>query len=355
MIADAERIHTQTIAWILLLDGEFFSNKAKSTFLQALFNIKDEIKISGNFEVNTEFYNIDLLIETDEWVFVIENKLKSSEHSNQTERYEEFITKKFSGVLPKFGFLTLIKDEPKSKKWVSISFEALKAALEKVFNDNISKTNKCFVFIQEYIDTLNNLVLVFNNFIKNPSNFPNVFTDGKKKKHEKKEYPEELQNYIRNNQLETIFQKIFLKKLLGKAVEELSPLKELSWEVGETRGNALIQIYLGRIGIEENAYVFGLQLQQKTLKINLADEDYLKSSKDQIDDKLKNTFERIFKNNNYTGPNPPKTKAYLSVSKKLSKELYEFTVDALSKILIDEIKELIPKIKAFKDEYKHNS
>jgi len=35
MIADSERIHTQTLAWILLLDEDKFPNKSK--FISSLF------------------------------------------------------------------------------------------------------------------------------------------------------------------------------------------------------------------------------------------------------------------------------------------------------------------------------
>ncbi|MBT3729060.1 hypothetical protein HOF65_01960 [bacterium] len=58
--------------------------------------------------VGTEIKNIDVYIEVDSRIFIIENKIKSSEHSNQTSKYIEKlkIEKESISIFP--CFLTLI-------------------------------------------------------------------------------------------------------------------------------------------------------------------------------------------------------------------------------------------------------
>ena len=123
MISGSERIHTQTISWILSLQETIFPNIAKAYFLKNLFQLNDEITISTKFyRLETELNKIDLFIQTDDFQFIIENKLKSSEHDNQTTRYPDSIPKKFT-IQPKkkyFGFLTLIGDEPQNQNWKPI-------------------------------------------------------------------------------------------------------------------------------------------------------------------------------------------------------------------------------------------
>ena len=84
-----------------------------------------------------------------------------------------------------FCILTLIKEKPKNRVWIPISFEKLRNSFDIIVWD---KSRKETYFIEEYIETLNNLVVVFNQFMSNHQNFKNVFTDGYKKKFNKEEY-----------------------------------------------------------------------------------------------------------------------------------------------------------------------
>ncbi len=341
MISDSERIHTQTLAWILSLENGLFPNK--SDFIKGLFDLNNCEFNSKDLYVETELNRIDLFIQTTDKQFLIENKLKSSEHSNQTIRYIDSIPKSLidSNKTKYFGFLTLIKDEPQNQEWKPISFEKLRDSLNSI---QWPKDKNETIFIQEYIQTLDNLVNVFNQFVSNHKDFENVFTDGYKKKYEKQPYSNDSKDYIRRNQLETIFQIAFLKILAKEAGISYD-------EIGETRGTALIQIYFKEIIILGETFRLGFQFQGKTLKINLAHKNYADSKPEQMGELLINTFKKIFLNQNgYENFNKPRSKAYISVSKNISNEIYKMDKSDLIKLLKDEIDEITIKSQEFENE-----
>lgn len=330
MISDSERIHTQTLAWIISLDDSIFPTCEKIQFLCTLFNINGKIGFGQNVYVETELNKIDLFIETENYQFLIENKLKSSEHSNQTFRYIDSIPSQFEATNKTriFGFLTLVKDEPMSQEWIPISFEKLKNSLEKV---RWAGQQKETIFIKEYIQTLSNLTEVYNGFISDHKNFANVFTDGSKKKYEKERYENELQDYIRRNQLETIFQKAFLKTVLKNAKIDYI-------EIGETRGTALFQTFISEINVAGEIFKLGFQFQGKTMKINLVHKNYADSKPEQVGERLIEIFKNVFHGqNDYNSYNKPRNKAYISVSKTLTNEIFNVDKDELIKLLKKEI------------------
>ncbi|MBM3186867.1 MAG: PD-(D/E)XK nuclease family protein, partial [Bacteroidetes bacterium] len=96
--ADAEKVHSQTIGWILSEECEVFSKEERKSILQELFfdpfpeKFKDFKKINKIDSVDVEINDIDIQITCDNCLIVIENKLKSSQHSNQLFKYEYLTT-----------------------------------------------------------------------------------------------------------------------------------------------------------------------------------------------------------------------------------------------------------------------
>ena len=68
-ISDSEKIHTQTIAWILSLGNDIFPTNDKLTFLKNIFDIPD-LSIEDIF-VETEVNKIDLFINTNNYNIVM--------------------------------------------------------------------------------------------------------------------------------------------------------------------------------------------------------------------------------------------------------------------------------------------
>ena len=331
LLADAERIHSQTLAWILNLNESVFSNEEKSKFLKRLFQLKDDVVIDEAYFVGTEINNLDIVIRTGNVTFTVENKLKSSEHSGQTDKYLKAIPPHLKSKSGNnyFAFLSLTAEAPKNSQWLAVSFETLLNGLQAVL---WNKENKAYLFIEEYIQTLANLVSVFNHFMFNHKEYETVFQDGHKKKHEKN--PEALKyrehsykDYIRKNQLETIFQKAFIK-------EVVSDLGLSNYYITETHGVALLQVNCRNVTVENKTFVLGFQFQGNTLKINCARENYDKSKANQIPVEMITIFESIFRNQDgFKKLNKPKSKAYMSVSKKLDKQLYEYEIVELKSFI----------------------
>jgi hypothetical protein len=238
----------------------------------------------------------------------------------------------------------LINDEPQNQEWKPISFEKLRDCLKSI---QWPADKKETIFIKEYVQTLDNLVNLFNEFVSNYKDFENVFTDGYKRKYEKDPFQNESKDYIRKNQLETIFQKAFLKIIAREA--------EINYdEIRETRGTALIQIYFREINVLGETFRLGFQFQGKTLKINLAHKDYADSEPGQMGEKLINTFRNsFFKQNGYESFNKPRSKAYISVSKTRSTEIYKMDKSDLIDLLKGEINSI--RVKAQKFEYETNN
>ncbi|MGB0767572.1 MAG: PD-(D/E)XK nuclease family protein [Phycisphaeraceae bacterium] len=148
-VVNAELRHSNFLAW-LLDPGE--SHGLGGLFLRAVLmdllrqtpidqRLFSPIKLDGGelrgIEIRREWRNIDLLITCDDpsFVIAIENKIGSSEHSNQLARYQRIVTE--SSELSKyerhqFVYLTKDGDEPSEEDWTIYSYAALYRVLTKV-------------------------------------------------------------------------------------------------------------------------------------------------------------------------------------------------------------------------------
>lgn len=338
MIADSERIHTQVLAWVLSLDDKKFPNK--SGIFEALFGLEN-FNLE-NLYVGTEINKIDLFIDSAGEQIIIENKLKSSEHSNQTDKYINEIPERFNNSEKRrhFFFLSLIKEEPKNVSWKSISFEELKSSLNKM---NWPDGEKETVFIKEYIQSLGNLTEAFNSFIEDPKKIENVFTDGSKRKHEKFPFDDPIKDYIRKNQLETIFQKAYLLNLAsGMSLDNFT--------IEESRGNASLNVFINEIKFDADIFHLNFQYQNNSMKIILSHSDYKNSKREQLTSNIISVFKEIFyEKKDYSRLNLGRSKAYISVSKKIPIEIEKMEKSELSSILKEEINYVKRKMREFKN------
>src|SRR5690606_36687628 len=114
------------LAWIFSGDCEGLSAQNRINLLQKLFPQPEDIGFSEHIiNVFTEYDGIDILIETSERIIVVENKIKSSQHSNQLERYKALCELNFPDRTPYFYFLTLISEIPHDTSWHIRSFSDL--------------------------------------------------------------------------------------------------------------------------------------------------------------------------------------------------------------------------------------
>jgi hypothetical protein len=326
-LADKERIHSQFLFWFFRLENNIVSDEVKHDFLTTFLDTND----CGfkDFCSYTEKSNIDIIITSDKMALVIENKLKSSQHSNQTSRYIDNFKelckeypKEFKRERTEYVLLSLIDERSESEEWKSITFYKLYDAFENVM-PKLNKDIPEVIIINEYIKSIKMLIDTYDYFIKNYFNFPQVFVKDK----ESKIKEEKNNEYIKNLGLRIIYQKGFYAKIMETIDQSyknnLFPYKNKKfpkWRVNEElRGEVLIQIIFEYYFDEK--YFLGIQYQGSSFKINFQSSDYWKSNKK--DDKFLfgvKAFER-YKNMNTDSLkfNHPKKYAYISLSKKVDK------------------------------------
>lgn len=287
-LADAELIHSQMIAWILSKDFQGFKEPVycRKQILTNFFGLKDPEDI---VEISTESDSIDILIKLDKVVLCIENKLKSSQHSDQLNKYKNFVDSHYGDVEKRFYYLTLIDEESGNQDWINKSYRDLFSVLIELKNENQIVENANGFILEEYILTLEKLTGAIDIFLKGPKSFPNVFSESSLKKSQKraiKDTKSELQLFIRENQLETLFQKLYFREVL----KYLPPQRY--YYINETRGDAI----LGIITIPERRlgngkyFNFGLDFQRGTVKTFCVSTDYFGSNKNDLPQEVLELF-----------------------------------------------------------------
>ena len=103
--------------------------------------IEIDIADLKNAEIRREWRNIDILIysPSSNLVCVIENKVDSSEHSDQLKRYEKIIAVEFPKCQKVFLYLTKEGDSASDEKWLSLSYNEV-AKLMKSICDRYQST-----------------------------------------------------------------------------------------------------------------------------------------------------------------------------------------------------------------------
>ena len=173
-IKNMEIRHSNFLGWLLdpeeshNLENEFLKgfvqegiNKNKYTEITVDIDLIDSVKIER------EYKDIDLLIESHNVVFCIENKIFSNEHSDQLKKYKKIIQKEFPNKEKVFIYLTPSgkPSQQETELYLPISYSVV---LEVLKNLNIKKIDKnAQIYILDYIATLEKDILK-NNELKAP-------------------------------------------------------------------------------------------------------------------------------------------------------------------------------------------
>tara|TARA_B100000780_G_C21070589_1_gene430756 strand:- start:259 stop:1362 length:1104 start_codon:yes stop_codon:yes gene_type:complete len=331
-IADSERVHSEFISWLLSSECNVIGNAEKINFIETLFGLA---KTDCIIKTGTEIDNIDIFIETNNSVLIIENKIKSSQHSNQLERYKEFVEAKYPIKKHHFIYLTLVKENSIYNGWIHVSYSEILQELNKL---KISESNRHSCFIEDYILYLTKLLSALYEVISHPNDFAYVFKNGSLKKSEKLllKFQNKKEEFITKNQLETIFQKAFLTTILNN-----DEIKELNGVLTDTRGTALIDFPLKRnisIG-DDKLYSTFIQIQGDNIKFAFAIQEHYKNSKKEWISKIIEIFKSFNneKTEGYKKINPPKSKAYVSISKKMEKPYWILSTEEIISMIKLEI------------------
>lgn len=147
-ISRTEIRHSNMLAWLLDPNenhglGDKF---LKNTLIQILKENEDKEYDSFklllmdlySFRAFREREHIDILLVSDKekYVIAIENKIGSSEHNHQLQRYREYLDKEYKDYKKILVFLTPDGDEPSDKKWGILTYESILDILDKVYENN---------------------------------------------------------------------------------------------------------------------------------------------------------------------------------------------------------------------------
>lgn len=330
-IANLERIHTQILAWIFSENFDAISMDQRNELLREIFKMPTSTTI---LKVITEYDGIDLYIKSSNGLIITENKLRSSQHSAQLERYREVINDKCTDK-NHFFFLTLANEQPQSDGWKNISYQEIYNYLYKLV---LLEGKSSGIIFLEYLKYLKSLTHSYHLFTENHQNFKGVFKDGTKKKSKKNslQYQCPTERFISDNQLETLYQISFFRSISKQ-------LEDYSCKVFEHHGSAILDIIidLTSIRLNEKPYKIMLELQGKTLKfaiIIIGEEEYEDSNPIYIADLIPKMETLALENKfGYKKVNSPKTKAYMSISKKTEKPYWEMSKSELLNYLNNEI------------------
>jgi hypothetical protein len=336
-LSGIERVHSQVFQWILDEDFEGISDEGKIKFVNDFFDIglTNHTKI---IEVLTEHKSVDIIIETEEAIIAIENKIKSSQHSDQLNRYTELLREEYKKPLICF-FLTLVDENSGIDNWKNITYSQLRESLESLSINNTPDG----IILKEYLKTIYRLSFSLDEFLKEylkpinslspsldePTKYKTVFKNGGLKKKKKDftnevNYPTEIDEIIGQNQLETIFQKAYLNKVttaLDESKEEIIKLKQDEvFYVKEERGLALLGVVIKTIkpkkGSHLKSLILGMDVQGQTSKIFITGHPYNESKASDIPEAIVKAFQNKKTKSGFIRFNKPRTKAQYSITKK---------------------------------------
>lgn len=110
----------------------------------------------SSFEVRREEDNIDILLisDSEQYIVAIENKVGSSEHSDQLNRYREILNRKYSTYKKMFIYLTPDGEESSDvAHWDVLSYKAILECVQYVLN-NAHLKEDVKTFIGDYVEIL---------------------------------------------------------------------------------------------------------------------------------------------------------------------------------------------------------
>jgi hypothetical protein len=159
--------HSNVIAWLLNpLENHGISNYFLKQFFKLIVSTNskyfDQLPISifdfeifkySNIDIRREWNNIDILVIINEGdkkiVVAIENKIKTSEHSDQLARYREIIENEFSDAVIFCVYLTPENLIPSDEAWIPFSYDTIADIINDILDyrrDSLSTNVASFLF-----------------------------------------------------------------------------------------------------------------------------------------------------------------------------------------------------------------
>ena len=262
-LSSFERFHSQMFCW--LMNNSFISKDVRIKVINSLFNTNITMQCN-DIHCITEYKRVDLLLTVDNFSFIIENKLRSSQHPNQLSVYKSKLDEELALLNKKYSkndkyyyyFLTLIGEKAEAPGWNNITYEKFQSTLKKYEQEIIShfdETTKIIYF--EYVNSITHLVEAINDFKKSFVSYPSVF-----EKKENFNYKNHKEDFIVSQKMETIFQKQFYHIIASK-------MSNNKYTIDETHGKALLEFDILPTIPKYNKfdYKIGIQFQGNCVKL----------------------------------------------------------------------------------------
>lgn len=173
--------HSNFLAWLLNANEghSFGDNILKDIVCKLIIDNKDFCEEKGldiiraslldynSFNIYREREHIDILLVSDKERIVIcfENKVFSSEHDNQLERYLNKIEEKYKNYLTLYIYLTPFGEEASIVDWLSLSYDEIIGIIEKN-KEKIQLTVEEKVFIDNYINIVRRHIMKDEELMK---------------------------------------------------------------------------------------------------------------------------------------------------------------------------------------------
>ncbi len=178
-IARRESQHSAFLAWLLNPRGShglrdyflrhFLSQAADEAHKRGI-NAPTRLDVDGwslsNVNVETERHGIDVLVigESDEFVCLVENKIGSSEHSDQLTRYLYVAEHEYKGLTPLPVFLTPEGTDPRAnvdmERYVPFDYGKVATLIERALSTcNSTISASVANFLEQYVHNLRRHIL----------------------------------------------------------------------------------------------------------------------------------------------------------------------------------------------------
>lgn len=260
-LADRERIHTETLRWFLSRNSPLEAGGA-TRLLTHLLQRSAPIEV---IDATTEQHYIDLVVsvraEHSPSYIILENKLKSSESPEQTERYSRAANK--IGHVEARLFLTLVGEPARSsEEWKAVSYKTLHEAL----SDEISKypPRRNVEFLTDYVDLLSRLVGAVDRVILEPEPYAAIVFGRTERLLADAHLA--FREYMDRCRLRMILQRAWMIQL-GNEIESRGSRRWRAWFTGENRGEAHLTFHLEPLTANGRHYDLGVQLQYGSIKV----------------------------------------------------------------------------------------
>ena len=341
-ISDKERIHSSMIGWMLSNKCNVLTDDIKKGFFKSVLGIKTE-----NFKIDkviNEYKKVDIYIKTDKFNVLIENKLKSTQHSNQLAKYN-----KTFNLIDKKNYhpflLSLIEEEPEQSNWKTITYNKVLSYF-KQFVDDFKGEEKEIIYLNDYLLFLEKLTVSFNLFHEETSSFEYIFDENCSENSD-----ERMKSFLVDNKLSQIFNiSFFIELIKDLCLKNFLGISSEYYRIGKGRAGSIHFT----LTIEDDIPFMGikcrteLQIEGTTCKFSFTDTEYHtytdeKNRKEIFFNSEPNIIEIFGKyleceKNDFTKLNPPKSKGRVSISRKMKKKYWLMDRQELEKFLEHEIK-----------------